>query len=277
MIEVRDVTLQHPGARRPALEDVSFRLEAGENVALLGANGSGKTTLARLLNGTQLPTRGRVLVDGHDTRDPEARFHVRRLVGLLFQDPDNQFVTTTLEREIAFGLENLNIDVVDIQRAVHGAIAEFELNAHRHTAPHEMSGGEKARLALACVWVMGPRAVVLDETDSLLDRRGGEMLVRKLGELPARTTVLRVTTDVEVAASCARVLVLHEGRLVADGPPDAVFTKIQPEAAQRVGAPLVWRVSELLVRLGRLRRPTVSLEAVLTSLGLTGVDPGGAA
>jgi len=277
MIEVHDVTVELPGAPRPALESVRFRLDVGENVALLGANGSGKTTLARLLNGTQLPTRGRVLVQGCDTADPQARLRVRRLVGLLFQDPDNQFVTTTLEREIAFGLENLNTSVGKIQTLVRGALDEFELERHRHAAPHEMSGGEKARLALACVWVMGPGAIVLDETESLLDRRGGETLLRKIDELPPQTTVLRITTDAEVAASCARVLLLHDGQLIADGPPDAVFAHMPVAAAERVGVPLVWRVSQELVRLGRLGRPTVSLDSVLTTLGLHEIDPGGAA
>ena len=277
MIDVHDVTVELPGARRPALDGVRFRLEAGESAALLGANGSGKTTLARVLNGTQLPTRGRVLVHGHDTADPESRFQVRRFVGLLFQDPDNQFVTTTLEREIAFGLENLNVGVAELRSAVQSAVDEFDLHDQRYASPHEMSGGEKARLALACVWVMGSRAIVLDETESLLDRRGGETLLRKLDELPAETTVLRITTDVEVAASCARVLLLHEGRLLADGPPDGVFAHLPAEVTRQVGVPLMWSVSQELVRMGRLRRPTVSLDAVLTSLGLPSVDPGGAA
>lgn len=277
MIEVHDVTVERAGFTRPALQGVRFRLEVGERAALLGANGSGKTTLARLLNGTHLPTRGRVVVDGHDTADPDSRFEVRRLVGLLFQDPDNQFVTTTLEREIAFGLENLGTDVVTMRAAVREAMDEFELAAHRDAAPHELSGGEKARLALACVWVMGSRAVLLDETDSLLDARGEETLLRKIDELPAETTVLRLTTDAEVAASCARVLLLHEGRLVADGPPDAVFAHMPPEVEEAVGAPLVWRVSQELVRLGRLRRPTVSMDTVMNTLGLPELDPGGAA
>ncbi|MFQ5599436.1 MAG: energy-coupling factor ABC transporter ATP-binding protein, partial [Candidatus Krumholzibacteriia bacterium] len=164
MIEVHDVTVELPGCPKPVLRGVSLRLGAGERVALLGGNGSGKTTLVRLLNGTLLPSRGRVIVQGFDTSDPNARFEVRRRVGLLFQDPDNQFVSTTVEREVAFGLENLGVQTAVMRRAVRDAIDDFDLRDHQQVPPHEMSGGEKARLALACVWVMGPRALVFDET-----------------------------------------------------------------------------------------------------------------
>jgi len=276
MIEVHDVSVELPGGHRSVLDGVSFRLHAGERVALLGGNGSGKTTLARVLNGTQLPTRGRVVVHGFDTRDPEARFEVRRRVGLLFQDPDNQFVTTTVEREIAFGLENINESTPRMRRAVSEALEDFDLRGHEQSPPHEMSGGEKARLALACVWVMGPNTLLLDETESLLDLRGTERLWHQIDALPADTALLRVTTDAEVAATCARVLVLHEGRLVADGVPNAVFAHLPQEVIARVGLPLVWQLAVELVGAGRLHRPTVSLDDVLTGLGIPG-PAGGAA
>ncbi len=274
MIEVHDATVELPGRSDPVLQDVSFRLHAGERVALLGGNGSGTTTLARLLNGTQVPTRGRVIVHGFDTADPDARFEVRRRVGLLFQDPDNQFVTTTVEREIAFGPENLNESPASMRPRVRAAIEAFALRGSEELPPHEMSGGEKARLALACVWVMGPSTLVLDETDSLLDLRGAERLWQQVRELPAETTLLRSTTDAEIAAAAPRILVLHEGKLVADGPPDAVFAHLPAAVVARVGRPLVWRLSEALVEAGRLRRPTVSLANVLAACGISGPEGG---
>ena len=277
MIDVHDVTVELPGRRAPVLDRVSFRLAPGERVALLGGNGSGKTTLGRLLNGTQLPTRGRVLVQGYDTRDPEARFEVRRRVGVLFQDPDDQFVTTTVEREIAFGLENLGMPTLSMRQAVAAAIRDFGLRGQEAVPPHEMSGGEKARLALACVWVMGPRTLVLDETDALLDWTGSERLLQRIADLPPETAVLRITTDADTAASSPRVLVLHAGRLVADGAPDAVFASLPPEVGERVGMPLVWEVAQELIRAGRLHRPTVSLQTVLVALGCPELPPGGAA
>jgi energy-coupling factor transporter ATP-binding protein EcfA2 len=123
---------------------------------------------------------------------------------------------------------------------------------------------------------MGPEALVLDETDSLLDRRGTERLWQQIDALPNETTVLRVTTDAETASLSSRVLVLHAGRLVADGPPDAVFAHLPPEVVERVGLPLMWRISEQMVRAGRMRRPTVSVESVLAAVGISGPEGGAA-
>lgn len=276
MIEVERVSVELPGSGKPLLTDVSFHLRAGERVALLGGNGSGKTTLARLLIGAQLPTRGKVVVHGFDTSDPASRFEVRRRVGLLFQDPDNQFVSTTVEREIAFGLENLNETTPRMRAAVNKALDDFDLRGKEQSPPHEMSGGEKARLAMACVWVMGPSTLVLDETDSLLDLRSTERLWRQIDDLPADTALLRVTTDAELAATSPRVLVLHEGCLVADGLPDAVFAHLAPEIVARVGLPLVWQLSAALVRAGRMHRPTVELDDVLAASGIPGPEGGAA-
>jgi energy-coupling factor transport system ATP-binding protein len=266
VIHVEDVTVQRPGRAAPVLQQVSFALAPGERAALLGGNGSGKTTLGRLLNGTLLPTHGRVLVAGHDTRDPQTRVAVRRAVGLLFQDPDDQFVTTSAEREIAFGLENLCVPRGAMQHAVSSALRDFGLEAYRHTPPHALSGGEKARLALACVWVMQPQALVLDETASLLDRRGRENLAALLAALPATTTQLHLTTDADVAAAADRILVLHAGRLIADGPPDAVCARLPREVVVRTGLPLVWRVSTSLVARGRITTPTATPSTLVAAL-----------
>ncbi len=277
MIDVRDVSVLRPGATRPILDQVSFTLADGERAALLGGNGSGKTTLVRLLNGTLLPSSGSVRVDDDATHDKVALERVRRRVGLLFQEPDNQFVTTTVEREVAFGLENLAVPTADMRRDVDRMLREFDLERHRQSPPHEMSGGEKARLALACVWVMGPGAIVLDETESLLDRRGAEQLWKQIGRLPRDTSVLRVTTDPEVAATSARVLVLHEGRLIADGAPDDVLRALPDAVVERVGHPLIWQISAQLVQDGLIDSPTASWATLLRKLGASGSTAGGTA
>lgn len=266
MIEVQNVTVERPGRASPVLDGVSFTLGAGERAVLLGGNGSGKTTLARLLNGTIQPTHGHVFVDGHDTRDEEGVHHARRAVALLFQDPDDQFVSATAEREIAFGLENLGVEPAAMRVAVDEALRCFGLEEHAQTPPHEMSGGEKARLALACTWVMQPRAVVLDETESLLDRRGGERLAAALATLPAATAILRITTDAEFAASSPRVLLLHAGRIVADGAPDDVYASMSDDVRLRVGESLVWRLSQQLAGARRVTRATASLEQLQREL-----------
>jgi energy-coupling factor transport system ATP-binding protein len=237
VIEVTGVRVEREGNSRPALDGIDLRLAAAERVALLGGNGSGKTTLLRLLNGTELPTRGRVCVAGHDTADPAAHWTVRRTAGLLFQDPDDQFVSTTAAREIAFGLENLRVPTAEIRAAVDAALRRFDLEAQRDTPPHEMSGGEKARLALAAVWAMQPQVLLLDETQSLLDRDGRERLAAALAALPASTLVVHATTDAEIAATYPRIVVLHEGRLVADGEPGAVLPSLPRAVASLTQLP----------------------------------------
>ncbi len=214
MIELHDVGVERPGRPRPVLNGITLRIGSGERVALLGGNGSGKTTLARLLNGTELPARGRVTVNGHDTQDATARFAVRRAVGLLFQDPDDQFVSTTADREIAFGLENLNVPTAAMRPLVEDALRMFGLESHRQTPPHEMSGGEKARLALASVWVMQPQVLVLDEPTGSLDPAGKAAVFGVLAGLRRqhKITVFMATQELErVGRFADRVLVLHDG------------------------------------------------------------------
>lgn len=266
MIEVRNLCFVPPGGAEPVLDDVSFSIRDGERVALLGGNGSGKTTLVRLLNGTLVPTTGSVHVDGFDTQADEAHFEVRRRVGLLFQDPDDQFVTTTLDREVAFGLENLGMPQAQMRAAVDEVLQFFDLLHAREVPPHEMSGGEKARLALACVWVMGPRALLLDETDSLLDKRGAERLTSAIEALPPDTSLLRVTTDASAAADFARMLVLHNGHLLADGPPDEVFGTLPAEVVARIDTPLAWELSQELRDRGVPASCTVSWRRLLAEL-----------
>lgn len=262
MIELRDVTVEKPGLSRPVLDGVSFALHAGERVALFGGNGSGKTTLARLLNGTEQPTRGTVHVATHDTRDAAAHVAVRRATGLLFQDPDDQFVSVTCEREIAFGLENLSVPTVEMRRQVGEAMRLFGLEVHRQDPPHEMSGGEKARVALASVWVMQPRILVLDETPSLLDRRGRERLEQCIRDLAPETLVVQTSTDFNAVRRFERVLVLDGGRLVADGAPAVVEAQLGSEWAARVthaDAALPTRHEHTPAHAGE---PLVQLEAV---------------
>ena len=265
VIEVDSVTVNRPRRQRPVLQDVSFHVSPGERIVVLGGNGSGKTTLVRLLNGTLLPDSGRVVVQGQTTTDASALHEIRRCVGMLFQDPDNQFVTTTAEREIAFGLENLQQSSSEMRAVVEEALKEFDLVRYRHTPPHEMSGGEKARLALATVWVMGAQVLVLDETESLLDREACQRLRARIESLPTDTVVFQVTTDAESAHDADRVLVLHEGRLVADGAPDAVWSRLPGEVIECVGLPLVWRLSRQLQEDGPPSdvQPTSSWETLL--------------
>jgi energy-coupling factor transport system ATP-binding protein len=230
VIDVRDIHYQYPGSGAGdfALRGVTFTLQAGEWVALVGANGSGKTTLLRCLNGLIQPTSGRVMVDGFSTAGGAgALFEIRKRAGMVFQNPDNQIVSTTVEREIAFGLENLGLDSAVIHRKVRGALARFRLERYRGESPNNLSGGEKQRLALASVWVMEPRFLILDEPTSLLDPSGKADFLGLIREIVRKKKmgVLLATQYPEEAAACERLLVLHRGRIRYDDAPGSVYRR----------------------------------------------------
>ncbi|MDZ7289909.1 MAG: ATP-binding cassette domain-containing protein [candidate division KSB1 bacterium] len=248
MISIRDLILDfqtHDGPRR-VLDGISLEIADGEFVALMGANGSGKTSLARCLNGIFTPTAGKVIIDGLDTRDAKALPEIRRRVGLVFQNPDNQMVAPTVEREIAFGPENLGVPRPEMQRRVDMLLEFFHLEAYRQQAPHLLSGGEKQRLALAAVMAMQPRHIVFDEPTSLLDyesRCQALELMKRLASSPTLfsdhpLTVVMITQFPEEALFADRLLILDHGQVVMDGPPVQIFLHIEELHKSEVCPPI---------------------------------------
>ncbi|MGW5107307.1 energy-coupling factor ABC transporter ATP-binding protein [Nocardia sp. NPDC004123] len=212
MIELDGVS--HRFGERAVLRDLHLRL--GENrIAVIGSNGSGKSTFARLLNGLQVPTDGRVRVDGLDTRKQGRA--VRKLVGFVFQDPDVQIVMPTVAEDLAFGLKHHGVAKSEIQDRVAATLAEYGLTEFRDHPAHLLSGGQKQLLAIAAVLSVGPKYVVFDEPTTLLDLRNTRRISRLLHELPQQLIV--VSHDLDLLADFDRVLVFDEGRIVADGPP----------------------------------------------------------
>jgi len=220
MIEIENVT--HRFGERVILDAIDLVL-AERRVAIIGANGSGKSTFARLLNGLLLPDAGTVRVDGIDTRaDAKA---VRRKVGFVFQDPDNQIVMPLVEEDIAFGLKNLGFDKGEIAGRVDAVLDRYNLAPLRHQATHQLSGGEKQLLALSSVLVMEPEYIVFDEPTTLLDLRNRRMMLDVLADLPQ--TAIVVSHDLDMLDEFERVLVFDEGRIVADGPPGDTVPRYQ--------------------------------------------------
>jgi energy-coupling factor transport system ATP-binding protein len=216
------------GASGNALRGVSFRLEAGEWVGLVGANGSGKTTLLRCMNGLFPPASGRVNVDGFATTDDaDALFEIRRRAGMVFQNPDNQIVAVTVEREIAFGLENLGLSSAAMHQKVREALALFELEPYSGESPYRLSGGEKQRLALASVWAMEPRYLILDEPTSLLDPAGKADFLGMVRKLVRKKNVgvVLATQYPEETVTCDRLLVLDKGKVKYDDEPKRVYRR----------------------------------------------------
>lgn len=237
MIDVRGVTFSYPFRQeKPALRDVSLSIADGAFVAILGANGSGKSTLARLLNGLLVPQSGAVLVDGQDTSDPALARAVRRTVGMVFQTPDNQIVSTSVEHDVAFALENYQAPPTTMRARVRQALAAVGLAGHDRDNPHDLAASQKQLLAVASTLVIQPRYIVLDEATSFLDgadRQEVLAAVTRLHETMGIGIVL-ITHLLEETLSAHRVVVLSAGRVVFDGTPQQVFA--QPELLLRAWA-----------------------------------------
>lgn len=220
LVEVCRLVHERGGHR--LLDDLSFSIRAGEYVALMGPNGSGKTTLIRHLNGLLLPTSGQVRVMGRCTAEPAHLVEIRNIVGLVFQDPDDQMVAVTVEDEIAFGLENRSWPRERMVERVDEALEQFHLADLRDRQTTSLSCGEQQRVAVAAVWATDPQLLVLDEPTSMLDMPSARELLALLDSLAGSHTVLHVTQSVDEARRARRVIVMAEGRIVLDGPPERV-------------------------------------------------------
>ena len=216
------------GSSPTVLDGVSLSVQPGEFVAVLGHNGSGKSTLAKHFNAILLPTAGKVYVDGMDTCDEDKLLDIRRRVGMVFQNPDNQIVASVVEEDVAFGPENLGVPSEEIRRRVDEALAAVGMTEYARHAPHLLSGGQKQRVAIAGVLAMRPECIVLDEPTAMLDPVGrGEVMstIRKLNRENGITVVL-ITHHMDEAAQADRLIVMHDGHIMADGRPEQVFQNV---------------------------------------------------
>ena len=210
------------------LDGVDLEIAPGSFVAVLGHNGSGKSTLAKHFNAILLPTEGKVYVDGMDTCDEDKLLDIRRRVGMVFQNPDNQIVASVVEEDIAFGPENLGVPSAEIRRRVDEALAAVGMTEYAHHAPHLLSGGQKQRVAIAGVLAMRPECIVLDEPTAMLDPVGRKEVldtVRRLNR-EAGITVVLITHHMDEAAQAGRLIVMHDGHIMADGRPEQVFQNV---------------------------------------------------
>ncbi|MGC8875195.1 MAG: energy-coupling factor transporter ATPase [Chloroflexia bacterium] len=235
------------GQSVPALRGIDLEIAAGEYVALIGPNGSGKSTLARLLNGLLLPTAGRVLVKGMDTAEPVFRQKIRQTVGMVFQNPESQFVATVVEEDVAFGPENLGLPDEEMRARVEWALRVTGLWELRHRSPLHLSGGQKQRLALAGALAMRPEVLILDEATSMLDPASRQAVRRVVGDLHAAgLTVISITQAMDEAAEAQRVIVLYEGRIAMDGPPSEVFANAERLQSLGLDVPPITQLARML-------------------------------
>ena len=230
-------------------EDLNIRVEAGSFVAVLGMNGCGKSTLAKHFNSILLPTGGKVWVCGIDTANEDRLMVIRRNVGMVFQNPDNQIVANVVEEDVAFGPENLGIASPEIRNRVDKALKQVGMYEYREHAPHLLSGGQKQRIAIAGIIAMEPKCIVLDEPTAMLDPRGRREVMDTILRLNREKgiTVVLITHHMEEAAQAQRVVVLHKGKVAADGTPKEVFSRVELLHGIGLAAPesveLCWRLN----------------------------------
>ena len=232
------------GAPIPALEDVTVSIADGEWVAVVGANGSGKSTFARLISGLLIPQSGKIRIAGLDTREPQNQSRIHALVGMVFQFPEDQIVSTTVEEDVAFGPENLGLPPAEIRARVKRALDEVDMWDHRLRPPHLLSAGQTQRVALAGVLAMNPRCVVFDEASTMIDPAGRRMLAEAMERLHrAGATIVSITHFMEETVAADRLIVFDHGRVALDGSPAEVFSDPSRLAELRLDLPPVTRAA----------------------------------
>ncbi len=269
MIVLDHLSFTYEGAPRPALNDVSFQIEDGEMIAIVGHNGSGKSTLAKHLNGLLLPSSGRVLVDGMDTSAPETLLNIRQRVGMVFQNPDNQLVTTIVEEDVAFGPESLGVESAEIRRRVDEALELVGMTQYAKRAPHMLSGGQKQRIAIAGMLAMHPKVLVLDEATAMLDPEGRREVLSIISTLNREQgmTVVMITQLMEEAVLCNRAAVLNKGNLVMLDTPRAVFQEADTLRLAGLDVPAMVRLRDSLREAGvTLPNEPISIEELADSV-----------
>lgn len=234
----------------PAVDKVNFEIDEGSFVAVLGHNGSGKSTLAKMLNALYVPTKGKILVCGIDTSDENRTYDIRSQAGMVFQNPDNQLVSTVVEEDVAFGPENMGVEPAEIRRRVDEALRMVRMSDHAESAPHMLSGGQKQRIAIAGVLAMQPKVMIFDESTAMLDPMGREEVLSTVRRINRERgiTVIWITHFMEEAAQADRVIVMDDGCIVMDGTPREVFSRV--DEVKRIGLD-VPGMTELALELSR--------------------------
>lgn len=250
IIKIQEVSFSYEADEKtyPVLSDFSLNIERGTFNVILGHNGSGKSTLAKLMNGLLKPQGGSVIVDGLPTDDENNDIPIKKKVGMVFQNPDNQLVSSIVEEDVAFGPENLGIEPDEIRDRVDNALKAVEMYDYRESATHKLSGGQKQRIAIAGIIAMEPECIVLDEPTAMLDPRGRKEVLNTLLSLnkSKNITIVLITHFMEEAQSADRVLILSHGKLKADGAPKEVFA--QTDKLREAGLDLP-QTTDLLDRL----------------------------
>lgn len=237
--------------KNEVLHNISLEIKKGEFVAVLGHNGSGKSTLAKMLNAIYVPDSGEVIIDGMNTKDEGNLYDIRKTVGMVFQNPDNQIVATVVEEDVAFALENVGVPSQEIRQRVDEALKTVGMYKYREHAPHKLSGGQKQRIAIAGVLAMKPECIVLDEPTAMLDPIGRKEImdtIKRLNEMGV--TIVLITHYMDEAVQAKRVIVIDSGKIIADDVPKKVFADMQGLRNVGLDVPQVTELVHALIEAG---------------------------
>ncbi|MBY0051940.1 energy-coupling factor transporter ATPase [Brevibacillus agri] len=255
LLALQDVSYTYDdenGSRVPVLKDVDLTIPKGSFVSVLGHNGSGKSTMAKLMNALLLPEGGKVLVSGMDTSQGELVWEIRRRVGMVFQNPDNQIVGATVEDDVAFGLENMGVEPEQMRQRIDEALASVGMEPYLLAQPHRLSGGQKQRVAIAGIMAMRPSVIILDEATAMLDPQGRQevlQLVRRLNR-DEGITIINITHFPEEAVYSDKVVVMNAGEVLMEGPPGDVFNQVERLKAVGLDVPFAVRLRHMLASKG---------------------------
>ena len=253
IIEIKNVSYEYveDNVTHIAVNNLTLNIKRGSFTVILGHNGSGKSTLAKMLNGLNKPTFGDILVDGINTKDEETEIEVKRRVGMVFQNPDNQLVASIVEEDVAFGPENLGLEPAVIRERVDNALKSVGMEEFKNSTSHRLSGGQKQRIAIAGIIAMEPECLVLDEPTAMLDPKGRRAIIETLHKLNREKgiTVILITHYMEEAENADRVLVMNDGEIIKDGTPNDVFKNV--ELLKSVGLD-VPQTTELLYQMQKI-------------------------
>ncbi|OIK11997.1 energy-coupling factor ABC transporter ATP-binding protein [Bacillus sp. MUM 13] len=251
LVSLEDVIFKYEDQERNAVDGVSFDIYKGEWLAIVGHNGSGKSTMAKLLNGLHFAESGKILINGSPLTE-ETVWDARKRIGMVFQNPDNQFVGTTVQDDVAFGLENSGVPQKVMVERVHNALKKVKMDTFLDQEPHHLSGGQKQRVAIAGVLALRPDIIILDEATSMLDPRGREEVLETVRQLKDENilTVISITHDLEEASRADRIIVMNQGKVYREGTPAEIF-KLENELLELgLDIPFTVKLSKALLKQG---------------------------
>ena len=274
MIRFEKVNYSYPASEenqvnRLALKDISFTIEEGEFVVILGHNGSGKSTAAKHMNALLVPTEGKVYIDGLDSSIPNNTWNIRKNCGMVFQNPDNQMVATIVEEDVAFGPENLGVQPTEKRRRVDDSLKKVGMYEYRRHAPHLLSGGQKQRIAIAGILAMMPKCIVLDEPTAMLDPSGRKEVIKTIKDINKNLgiTVILITHYMDEAAEADRIILMDEGRIITEGKPRDVLTKVETMKNIGLDVPQVTELAYELEQSGiKIQKEILNVDEMVSAL-----------